>query len=151
MSATTFNTLPPVGLAAGLADAERARLWTFGDVISHDRGDALVKQGQPQGFLHVVLEGELRVHVTSEEALVTLGYVEPGESVGEMGLLEDVEAGATVVANSPSQTWAISRERFDAFVAAYPAVAVKFLREIAILLARRLRKGSERLLDSTEV
>jgi CRP/FNR family transcriptional regulator, cyclic AMP receptor protein len=144
------NVLPPIGIVEFLEPAERAELCYFGEFVNHEKGDVVVEQGLPQAFLHLVISGELRVFVKSEEAIVPLGYTQAGECVGEMSLLEPIEASATVQANAPTYVWAINRNRFDEFMAAYPAVAAKLLKAIAISLGRRLRKGAERLLNAVE-
>lgn len=148
LSSHTPDHLPATGLVADLSPRERGDLCSYGEFITHPKGDTVVEQGVTQAFLHLVLEGELRVILKSEEAILPLGYVEAGESVGEMSLLEPVDASATVLANANSVVWAISRTRFEEFTEANPAVAAKLLKAIAILLGRRLRKGSERLLDA---
>ncbi len=139
-----------MGLVAGLSPDERKALAYFGEVLTHRKGDALVEQGLPQSYLHLVLDGELRVSVASDEAILPLAYIQPGECVGEMSLLEPVDASASVVANAISKTWAISREQFDSFTEQHPAASNKFLKAIAIQLAHRLRKGSQRLLHAEE-
>ena len=142
------NSLPAAGLVSTLTDAERGELCFYGEFITHEKGDTVVEQGVSQAFLHLVLEGELRVFVKSEEAIVPLGYIQAGEGVGEMSLLEPVDASAMVMANATTKAWAISRSRFEEFTTAHPLAAAKFLKAIAIQLGRRLRKGSERLLNA---
>ncbi|MBP7948940.1 MAG: cyclic nucleotide-binding domain-containing protein [Verrucomicrobiales bacterium] len=145
---TSTDRLPAVGIAASLNSEERNALCYFGEFVDHAKNAALVEQGLPQAFMHLVLEGELRVSVKSEEAIVPLGYVERGECVGELSLLEPVDASATVQANAPTRTWCISREQFDKFLEEQPVAGVKLLKAIAILLGNRLRKGSQRLLNA---
>lgn len=142
------NTLPAAGLASGLTAQERSELCLYGEFITHEKGDTVVEQGVSQAFLHLVLEGELRVILKSDEAIVPLGYIQAGEGVGEMSLLEPVDASATVLANATTKAWAISRTRFGEFTTDHPAAAAKFLKAIALQLGRRLRKGSERLLTA---
>jgi CRP-like cAMP-binding protein len=129
---------------------ERATLCSYGEFIDHHKGDHLVEQGLPQSYLHLLVDGELRVVLRSEEAVVPLAYVQPGESVGEMSLLEPVDASASVLANANSRTWCMSRDQFDHFTTEHPVAANKLLKSIAIQVARRLRKGSERLLAAEE-
>jgi len=145
---TSTDVLPAVGIAASLTSEERSALCYYGEFVDHAKNAAVVEQGLPQAFLHLILEGELRVSVKSEEAIVPLGYVERGECVGELSLLEPVNASATVQANAPTRTWCISREQFDKFTKEHPVAAVKLIKAIAIVLGRRLRKGSQRLLDA---
>lgn len=144
------QTLPAIGLAAELSSVERGQLCLYGEFVNHGKGDVVVEQSVPQGFLHLVLSGELRVFVKSDGAILPLGYIQAGASVGEMSLLEPIDASATVTANAPTKAWAISRLRFEEFTKDHPAAAAKFLKAIAIQLGRRLRKGSERLLTAEE-
>jgi MFS family permease len=71
-------------------------------------GDAIVTKGEVGDRFYVVATGSVEVR----EAGVTLG---PGESFGEIALLQDVPRTATVVATGPAQLLAIER---DAFIAA---------------------------------
>jgi CRP-like cAMP-binding protein len=112
------------------------------------KGEVLIEQGQPQACLHLVLEGELKIQVASKETLVTLGYAQVGGCVGEMSLLEPTTASATVLASANSRLWYLNYENFNHFVARHPAAGAAMLRAIALVLAGRLRKGSERLLAS---
>jgi CRP-like cAMP-binding protein len=108
----------------------------------------VVEQGLPQAFLHLVLDGEFRIFVKSDDAILPLGYAKAGDAVGEMSLLEPIDASAMVVAHSTSHDWCINRARFDEFAAAHPIIAVKVLKAVAIQLGQRLRKGSERLIEA---
>ena len=142
------NALPASGMLGGLSDAERDTLRDFGDFVDHRKGDVLVEQGKPQAFLHLVLEGELRVSVASPEQIVTLGYVQSGECVGEMTLLEVANASATVVANTNCRVWAMNRAAFERFCEQHPRAAVSVVKAVAIVLSHRLRNSSQRLLSS---
>jgi CRP-like cAMP-binding protein len=144
-----IDTLPPIGILAEMNDAERAALASFGTFLKNKKGDKLVQQGTANAFLHLVLSGELRVTAASEEALVTLGYVHPGECVGEMSLLEPVKTGsANVISASDSHVWCIQRADFDRFVEDFPAAGAKMLRGIAVLLAARLRKSDQHMVEA---
>jgi CRP/FNR family transcriptional regulator, cyclic AMP receptor protein len=147
MSADNLN-LPAEGLLEDLSAEERTTLQNYGDIVHHDKGDSVVEQGVAQSFLHLVVSGELQVKLHSPEAIIPLGYVDVGGCVGEMSLLEPVEASAQVAATAPTNVWALSRSRFDQFLAENPIAGCKLLKSIATLLARRLRKGSQRLLDA---
>ena len=140
--------LPALGILAKLSPDELAILEGYGETISLHKGDRLIQQGQPQSFLHFVLEGELKIQVASKDAIVPLGYAQVGGCVGEMSLLEPTSASAAVMASAHSRLWYLSSEKFDQFVAEHPAAGASLLRAIALVLAGRLRKGSERLLAS---
>lgn len=141
--------LPALGIVADLSDDERSCLFNFGETFSHLKSDKLVEQGKPQGFLHLLLVGELRVVAASDQALLTLGYVQPGECVGEMTMLEPItEAAANVVGTVSSTVWCLQRKDFLRFVEEYPVAGAKVYRGIAVLLARRLRRRTEHLMET---
>lgn len=140
--------LPALGILASLSADARAILESYGEMLHLNKGDRLIEQGQPQAFLHFVLEGELKIQVASKEAIVTLGYAQVGGCVGEMSLIEPGTASASVMASAHSRLWYLNHEMFDRFVDDHPAAGAALLRAIALVLAGRLRKGSERLLAS---
>jgi CRP-like cAMP-binding protein len=144
-----IDTLPAIGIISDLTEDERTELAHFGTFLKNHKGDKLVAQGTANAFLHLVLSGELRVTAASEEAIITLGYVHPGECVGEMSLLEPVKAGsANVVAFADSHVWCIQRADFDRFVEEFPAAGAKMLRGIAVLIAGRLRKSDQHMVEA---
>ena len=144
-----IDTLPAIGIISDFTDNERDELAHFGTFLKNRKGDKLVSQGTANAFLHLVLSGELRVVAASDEAIVTLGYVHAGECVGEMSLLEPVKPGsANVVAFADSHVWCIQRADFDRFVDEFPAAGAKMLRGIAVLIAGRLRKSDEHIVES---
>jgi CRP/FNR family cyclic AMP-dependent transcriptional regulator len=142
--------LPPLGILASLNDDERAELAPLGTVIEYRKADVILEQGQPQGFLRYVLEGELHVATKTETAIATLGYVHAGECVGEMSVLERVESMARVVTTTPARVWCLDRDNFERFCEQQAPAAVQLLKGIAVLLSRRLRAGDVRIMQAEE-
>jgi len=139
-----IETLPAEGVVSGLSSDDLSELFHYGELLNLKKGDKIVAQGEPHAYLHLVLKGELRVATTSDEAILTLGYVQPGECVGEMSLLEPVQsAGANVLASADSVVWCLQREGFDRFIKEHPAAGGELLRGLAIQLCRRLRKQTQ--------
>jgi CRP/FNR family transcriptional regulator, cyclic AMP receptor protein len=104
-------------------------------------GEVLCAQDQPAGNLWVLVSGSLRV----EKNGVIVGLIDqPGAVIGEISLLLDVPASASVIAATPS----IVRHTPDGptFLAAHPEA----LRFIATALASRLQASTTYLADLTE-
>lgn len=141
----TSEILPPLGILAHVTPGSRAALTDGGEFVSYAKGEAVLEQGQPTSHLFIVVSGELNVVLRSPEQLVPLGYIHEGETVGEMGFLEQVEASAFVAAAVPSKVWRISKDGFEVFLGRSPAAGNEILKEIVKLLSRRARKGHERL------
>ena len=144
-------TLPSTGVLAGVSSTARDVLTGFGAFKSCGKGSLIVEQGGPANALHVVVSGELQVMLRTPDELVPFGYVHEGETVGEMGFLdENAIASAAVTAVVPSVVWSIDAESFDAFLSTHPVAGTEILKAILKLVGRRARKGNERLADEIE-
>jgi CRP-like cAMP-binding protein len=123
-------------------DVERLRaLPLFGELDHHDLsvlaswvrelelapGDTLVEQGGLPRELVVIERGTVEV-VRDDEILATLG---PGDVVGEMGLLGQQRAVATVRAREPVAAVAIPPERLDELAERMPELTDRLRRTAA--------------------
>jgi CRP-like cAMP-binding protein len=144
-------SLPSTGVLAGVSAPAREALSGFGSFTPYPKGSVVVEQGGPAGALHIVVDGELRVVLRTPDELVPFGYVQEGETVGEMGFLdENAIASAAVTANVPSLVWSIGTDGFEAFLESNPVAGTEILKAILKLVGRRARKGNERLADEIE-
>jgi len=75
---------------------------------SVDAGTLICEQGRVAEASFVVVEGEASVMVGDE----IVGIVGPGESVGEMGLLDHLPRSATVTARTAMRLYRIDADRF---------------------------------------
>ena len=101
-------------------------------------GDVLVAEGEQEGRLFVLIEGQ--VEVLRKDTQVS--YIdEPGSIFGEMSALLDMPTSATVKALSDTQAYVI--EDAISFMMSDPAIAI----EVATLLARRLYYTTSYLVD----
>jgi CRP-like cAMP-binding protein len=122
-------------------DLERLRaLPLFGELDHHDlsvlatwvheihlgEGESLVEQGDLPSDLVVIEEGTVEV-VRDGERLATLG---PGDVVGEMGLIRQRRAMATVRASEPVRAIAIAPERMETMADQMPELTDR-LRRVA--------------------
>ena len=145
------HSLPVTGVLAGVSSTAREALGSFGTFASRSKGGVVVEQGGPAQALHIVVEGELQVILRTPEELVPLGYVQVGETVGEMGFLEhDAIASAAVTARTQSVVWSITSDAFEEFLSSHPVAGTEILKAVLKLVGRRARKGNERLADEIE-
>jgi CRP/FNR family transcriptional regulator, cyclic AMP receptor protein len=101
------------------------------DEVHLERGTVLCEQGRVAQECWVVIEGEADVEI-GDRTLV--GVVGPGESVGEMGLLDHLPRSATVTARTPMVVLRVDGHRFDAILGASPLA-----RGLLEMLSRRIR------------
>ena len=120
---------------------ERARRQQFA------RQEVVVHEGGPSDSLHLVHSGRLAAQVSTPQGQIAmLSLILPGDSFGEVSLLDDGASrrSATVIALEPAETWSISRSTFQALQAAHPAMR----QLVAIALAERVNQLTGRLLDA---
>jgi CRP-like cAMP-binding protein len=129
-----FAGLPQDGVQAVLQAARRR---TFG------KGEVVFHHGDPGDSLHLVVKGRFAVRVmTPVGDVATLGIRGPGESFGEMALVEqDAHRSATIQALEPAETLALAYSQLGQI---RPAVD----RMLVVLLADQLRRSNQLLLDA---
>ena len=96
-----------------------------------ERGTLLLRQGDPDRDVYLILRGRLGVRAEHADGTSTfLDEVGPGGIVGEMALLTGQPRTATVFAVETSDLARVSREDFEALAAKHPEALNEFLRRI---------------------
>ena len=115
------------------------------------RGEVIFHEGDPGDALFIIVAGEVKIALPSEEGdeaiLATLG---PGDVFGELALLDGAPRSATASALVGTEVVMLPRDRFRELVATEPAVRDTLLAALAGEL-RRLTTHVEELhfLDMT--
>lgn len=143
--------LPAIGILESLSEEARAALSAAGEISGLPEGAYLLKQGDQHERLYFLLEGKLSASCHSDNSIVELGMIMPGESVGEMNVIDPRKASADVKAARASRVWSISKPALDAFMDVNPAAGVNLMRALATMLCRRIRKASDRMLRQAEM
>lgn len=129
-----FQDVPQQRVATILAQCEVREL---------GRGDTILTPGEPNEYLYLLLDGELRVHLDAAGSATSFG-VAPGECVGDLSLIDGAPASAFVLAAERSHVLAIHGDVFWSEFTAVPALARNLLR----MVVRRLRDRAETILHS---
>ncbi len=87
------------------------------------RGSILCEQGRVADACWIIVEGEAEVEVGDHELVAVVG---PGESVGEMGLLDHLPRSATVTARTDVMAYRIDAARFDGLLGPSPLARAQF-------------------------
>lgn len=148
--ATSLETpeLPAIGIVADLSEDDRLLLGSYGEFLSFQTGQEVIKQGDPQDCLYLVIGGLLHAHRAAHNRDFLLGRIQPGASFGEVNIFDPSSASATVVAREFAQVWRISRENLEAFLETSPVAGGNLVVGIATQLSRRLRDVNERLVET---
>jgi CRP-like cAMP-binding protein len=139
---TLFIEFEPDELAA-LADAFLS--------FRYSPGDLILEEGNPNRALHILKSGKIRVSRKVHDNEVTLCELQPGQSFGELSIIEDGVASASLRAISEGEVLSIPMEKLAAFLRKNPNAAAKFWRAIAMDLRRRLLQTNEVVRNYFEV
>jgi SulP family sulfate permease len=134
----------PVTLRAQLADsgfekANTARLMEFLERVEVEAGETLIRQGQEADQLYFIERGTVVVCLETEGGervrLQTLGL---GTAVGELGLYLGATTTASVIAESPTVAYRLTRAALARMKEEEPELAATFHEFVAHLLSERL-------------
>jgi diguanylate cyclase (GGDEF)-like protein/PAS domain S-box-containing protein len=108
-------------------------------------GEILIQSDQPNASLYLLLSGTLSIHLRSPDGapLVVLG---PGETVGELSLIDKQPTSAFVVAQTASRVLLLSERMMWALVNASHAVSLNLLST----LSHRLRYDNRLIYQDRE-
>jgi len=116
-----IEQLQNLGPFAHLSAEELAGLLEAAQVATALPGDMLIAEGDRDRDYLVLLEGELEVSRTwiepGGQQEVKLGYIKPGQGVGEISLLGSPPRGASVRATRPSRFVRLDADRMDELLA----------------------------------
>ena len=133
-SSTVFSGLDPESFNA-LAAVLR---WD-----SFDEGEVLFNEGDPGDRFFVVLHGRLAISRHSNEKDTLIGWVMPGESVGELALMEDQTRTATVSAYRATVTVSLRRQDYETLTKSTPQCLVLLNRLLTMRLRQVMTAGAK--------
>jgi CRP/FNR family cyclic AMP-dependent transcriptional regulator len=141
--------LENIDLFSGLAPDELKQLSGKAVVHSYPRNTIVVHQGDTGNALHVIVSGRVRIFLSNEDGKeVILNTQGPGESFGEMALLDSGPRSASVITTEPSKLAILSKTDFEAFLQSHPQTMLKILQQtFARLRTLTDTVGSLALLD----
>ena len=91
--------------------------------IELSAGKKLFSQGDDSDFIFILLSGQLTSRlIKSSQEVETLGTINPGETVGELGALSLEKRSLTVSATVNSELLRLPSEKFRALCSDYPSV-----------------------------
>src|ERR1700678_2511758 len=107
---------------------------------AYERNAVIFSQSDPGDALYGVVTGRVRISASSAAGReVFLNIMEPGDTFGEIALLDGRPRTASASATAPSELLIVTREQFLALLAREPQLTDHLLR----LLCARLRWVSE--------
>ena len=106
-------------------------------------GEVILEEGNAKRALHIVRGGRIRVSRRVQEREVSLCDLGAGQTFGELSIIEDGVASASLKAVTETEVYSVAMNDLAEFLRDRPAAAAKFWREIAIDLRRRLLQTND--------
>ncbi|WP_108665813.1 aldehyde dehydrogenase family protein [Euzebya rosea] len=153
MSSVVEPSAPAVSATAVSAPAlSAAAMATWVVDAAWEDGDRIVTAGDPGDSCLFLDDGVVRLEVPGEhlDTDVVLGYLDAGEILGEIGLLDGRARSATAIAEGPVRGRWLTRDALSRMTTEAPGLAVEVVRTIATDLAGKLRATSGRLASVLE-
>jgi CRP-like cAMP-binding protein len=130
---TLFSVLAPAEQEAVLSRAAVRRVARHG---------AILRRGDAGTGAFVIVSGRIRIALTSEEGReVTLGVLGPGETVGEMSILDGQDVSADAVAMEDCILLFVDRNQFLRILRGNPELCIR----VIAMLSGRLRAANTTL------
>lgn len=140
---------PEAAVFSDLLPEEVTALANFTESLSVVTGEAVFTEGSTDDALYIALSGRLTVSaVQPDGGDYLLGVIDAGEVFGEIAFLDGRPRSATVRAETPCELLRLQRWCFEDLQALYPGVAGKITRDLARVLATRLRRSDHALVDT---
>lgn len=108
------------------------------EVRTLERGEVLLTMGEPNSVMYMILAGKLSVHLEGGPSSEPVAYLEAGQTVGELSVLDARPASAHVVAAEAARVLVVDGATFWALVDESHDFSINLL----LLLAQRLRANN---------
>ena len=131
--AAPVDVLRRVPLFSELGDRELEKLAGHFKERTFPAGSAVTMEGGTGTGFFVVVDGDATVSVSGEER----GRLGPGDSFGEIALVDEGTRSATITAATDLRCYGLTAWEFRPFVEEHPQVAWPLLKQ----MAKRLREA----------
>jgi CRP/FNR family transcriptional regulator, cyclic AMP receptor protein len=127
-----IDRLREVAIFRGLDEKELHRIVEVGKEVRFEPGKVVAEQDGGAAGFHLILDGEVSVDVSGRER----ARLRSGQYFGEMSLIDGQPRSATVRAEAPTTTFALTSWQFLPLLDEYPSIS----RALLVELSGRLRR-----------
>jgi CRP/FNR family cyclic AMP-dependent transcriptional regulator len=136
------ETLQRVPLFRGLQQKQVKSLARWTTTRTYDANTPIVQQGQSGIGLYCIQSGKVRVTQQTPQGEREIRSMGPGESFGELSLLEDQPRSATITALEPTTCVLLDHVQFNVELKSHPEMAIPMLHVLAAWLHDAERAGA---------
>ncbi len=103
-------------------------------------GDEIIRQGAWGDCIYIIRQGEASVEVAGTASRAIVATLGPGDICGDMAFLDQGKATAAVIAKEEEvEADEINAHELRKVMEAFPRLASRFYRSLAVVLVQRLR------------
>lgn len=120
-------------------------LVTVGGYMSYlefKKGETIFDEGDAGNNMLILIDGRIAIFKAGENGAHLLSHEGKGRIIGEMALLDRERRSASCRAETDCQMLVVTQDALNRMAAGHPALAYTFMRSLARLLSRRLRRTS---------
>jgi CRP-like cAMP-binding protein len=140
------DVLSGSSLFRDLTGQETAHVATICRLIEAPPGEQLIREGQVVQSIYVILSGEAAVMKQDHTGTpVEIACVRKGGVLGDMSLLDNAAAFATVLVKESIKAVAIDHEPFNRLLDKYPRIGYKVFKRLARTTSLRLKMATGQL------
>lgn len=142
----------------GLSDAQLAAVAAVLVKRAIRNGETIFAEGESSSAMYFLTSGSVgaskRMGLGARDGNTparqkVLVHLRAPQFFGEMGLLSDLERSATIAADSDCELLELRRADFDRLATSDPALGYLLVRNVAVVLAERLRRSDLDVLKLT--
>jgi CRP/FNR family cyclic AMP-dependent transcriptional regulator len=137
------ESLRNVPLFKGIQPKHLKSLAKWTTTRSYQPGQVIVSEGQTGLGLYVIQTGKVQISLHSAHGELDLRTMGPGESFGEISLLDDRPRSATVTAVESTSAVLLDKSQFLAELHSHPEMALTMLPVLVTWLRESDRKIAE--------
>lgn len=148
-----INLLKEVGIFSTLKETELSVVAQNSEFYSYRKGDIIFKEGSYSDGLYVIREGEILItKQRADEETMNIAQFIPGESFGEMDLLENRVMSATAQAESDAVVLVFPARgtRFQEVLGRFPDISARILHVLMAVIAGRIRSTNRLISEKSQ-
>lgn len=144
---STFFAYPTEDASAQLVflanrdEQDWGRLLEFVETIRFAAGETIIRAGDVDRALYIVVAGSLEVLVARGDEVERRATIEPRSVVGEVAFVDGGPRSATIRAVSAGELLRLTYDAFEVLAARYPELGRAILLDLGRILAWRLREA----------
>jgi len=134
--------LSRTGILAFMDEESRRQFASYGSLVSTAPREVLIREGEVNTHLYIVLGGTFNVTTEALGNEVHLDTVGAGDCLGEVAIFNPDRASATVTSLQAGQLWSIDVDSLQQYLLDWPSSGCAAILGINIILSRRLKRAN---------